>query len=90
MVLDDAIVAPANVGPRTMPNYPKLQRQAIYNLAGGGKVFAGPVDDPFFVDLGGIFDLATIRKNLGRRRGPRRPVRLQRPLDLAARCPRPT
>jgi len=30
-------------------------------LTGGGHVFAGPRDDPFFVDLGGIFDLAQIR-----------------------------
>ena len=27
----------------------------------GGKVFAGQIDDPFFVDLGSIFDLAGLR-----------------------------
>ena len=27
----------------------------------GGSVFAGPRDDPFFVDLGAIFDLAQLR-----------------------------
>jgi hypothetical protein len=34
---------------------------AIQNLPNGGKLFCGPVDDPFFVDLGGIFDLGGIR-----------------------------
>jgi hypothetical protein len=29
--------------------------------AGEGRAFAGPRDDPFFVDLGGVFDLAQIR-----------------------------
>ena len=32
-------------------------RNAITTTGSGEKVFAGPVDDPFFVDLGGIFDL---------------------------------
>ena len=30
---------------------------AINTSSTGERVFAGPVDDPFFVDLGGIFDL---------------------------------
>ena len=38
---------------------------AIFDIADGKKVFVGPKDDPFFVDLGAIFDLATIRKGLG-------------------------
>jgi hypothetical protein len=33
----------------------------VASFPGGGKAFAGPRDDPFFVDLGGIFDLAQIR-----------------------------
>src|SRR4051794_14247669 len=45
-------VAPNNVGPKTMPDYAKVAAEAIQGLAGGGKVFAGQVDDPFFVDLG--------------------------------------
>ena len=32
-----------------------------HTAAGGGKVFAGQRDDPFFVDLGSIFDLAGLR-----------------------------
>jgi hypothetical protein len=55
-------VAPANIGPRSTPNYEAdLGQPAITNLAGGGKVFAGPRDDPFFVDLGSAFDLLGLR-----------------------------
>jgi len=51
-------VAPANVGPVSYPEgYRPVANQAIYNIADGVKVFAGPRDDPFFADLGGIFDL---------------------------------
>src|SRR5215218_1966540 len=49
-------VAPNNVGPRTFPNYDAVAGQAIRSLPGGGKVFAGQRDDPFFVDLGQTFD----------------------------------
>jgi hypothetical protein len=34
---------------------------AIQTLADGTKIFCGPTDDPFFADLGGIFDLGGIR-----------------------------
>jgi len=34
----------------------------VANLGGNRKVFAGPRDDPFFVDLGSIFDLAGLRQ----------------------------
>jgi hypothetical protein len=52
-------VAPANVGPKSYPEgYSKVADQAIYDIGDDGiKVFAGPRDDPFFADLGGIFDL---------------------------------
>ena len=55
---------PANVGPRTM-NYPALFAQAVYatNVA-GVKVFSGTVDDPFFVDLGGVFDTLNLRTSV--------------------------
>lgn len=58
-------VAPNNIGPKTMPNYDALAAQAIRSLPGGGKVFAGQRDDPFFVDLGGTFDALTIRNGTG-------------------------
>src|SRR5713101_3965627 len=55
-------VAPANVGPKSMPDYASLANAAIFSLPNsGGKVFAGPRDDPFFVDLGSVFDLLTLR-----------------------------
>jgi len=52
---------PTNVGSRTMPNYPALAQQANYSLAGGIKVFAGTVDDPFYIDLGATFDSLNFR-----------------------------
>jgi hypothetical protein len=58
-------VAPNNVGPKTIPNYDAVAAQAIHALPGGGKVFAGQVDDPFFVDLGATFDAINFRKGTG-------------------------
>jgi hypothetical protein len=58
-------VAPNNVGPRTFPNYGAVAAQAIRSLPGGGKVFAGQRDDPFFVDLGQTFDAINFRPNVG-------------------------
>ncbi len=58
-------VAPWNVGPASMPDYASLAQQAVQTLTGGYKVFVGPRDDPFFVDLASLFDLLTIRKPPG-------------------------
>jgi Domain of unknown function (DUF4331) len=52
---------PDNVGPRSTPNYRNLAAAAVNTLPGGIKVFAGQRDDPFFVDLGSIFDLGGLR-----------------------------
>jgi hypothetical protein len=52
---------PSNVGSRTMPNYTALAKQGIYNLDAGIRVFAGTVDDPFYIDLGGAFDSLNLR-----------------------------
>jgi len=52
---------PVNIGPRSIPNYDSLRASAIHSLANGIKVFAGQVDDPFYVDLGSVFDLAGLR-----------------------------
>jgi hypothetical protein len=51
---------PANAGPRTM-DYAALFDQATYETANGVRVFAGTVDDPFWIDLGGAFDTANFR-----------------------------
>jgi hypothetical protein len=54
--------SPVNIGPRSTPTYTSLMAQAVREIPrGGGKVFAGQIDDPFFVDLGSIFDLAGLR-----------------------------
>ncbi len=45
-----------------MPDYAKVQAGAISSLPGGGKTFVGPSDDPFFVDLGAVFDGINIDK----------------------------
>jgi hypothetical protein len=52
---------PSNVGPRTMPNYTALAKSGIYSLGNGVSVFAGTVDDPFFIDLGAAFDSLNFR-----------------------------
>src|SRR5713101_6305043 len=56
---------PSNVGPRTMPEYESLFGQGIYELGGGMRVFAGTVDDPFFIDLGAAFDSLNFRMGVG-------------------------
>ena len=56
---------PNNIGPRSTPNYRSLAAKGVVSLAGGGKAFAGQRDDPFFGDIGAIFDLVAIRKGTG-------------------------
>jgi hypothetical protein len=61
---DKLTTPPANIGPRSTPNYHNLAMQAVHSVAGvhgQGMVFAGQRDDPFFVDLGSIFDLGGLR-----------------------------
>ncbi len=57
----DIPTPPANVGPRSTPDYASLAAAAVTTLPDGIKVFAGQREDPFFVDLGSIFDLAGLR-----------------------------
>jgi hypothetical protein len=52
---------PSNVGPRTMPNYQQLVDEGTYTLDGGIRVFAGQRDDPFYIDLGAVFDTLNLR-----------------------------
>jgi len=63
---------PTNVGPRTMPSYfnsnddnPGLFQQGIYSLGSGVRVFAGTVNDPFYIDLGAAFDSLNFRMAAG-------------------------
>jgi hypothetical protein len=57
VIAQNVPVAPWNVGKRSFPggSYESVARQAIHE-AGGFKMFAGPRDEPFFVDLH-VFDL---------------------------------
>ncbi|MCB0387059.1 MAG: DUF4331 domain-containing protein, partial [Bdellovibrionales bacterium] len=64
-VLSNGVVPPPNIGPRSIDDptlglnstYAALINAAIGTASSGEKVYCGPADDPFFVDLGGIFDL---------------------------------
>ncbi len=60
---------PDNIGPRSTPGYHALAMKAVTSLKGGGQVFAGQRDDPFFADVGDIFDLLAIRKGTGNEGG---------------------
>ena len=69
-VITNGVVPPPNIGPRSIedptvglgaPNYDTLMRRAVTTATSGERVFCGPIDDPFFVDLGGIFDLGAVR-----------------------------
>lgn len=53
---------PSNIGPRVTPDYEQnLGQPAVYNIAGGGKVFAGQRDEYFYIDVGGVFDALNLR-----------------------------
>ena len=56
---------PSHIGPTSTPDYPSLAAAAVYDVGNGVQVFAGQRDDSFFVDLGGIGDLLTIRQPPG-------------------------
>ena len=69
-IITGGIVPPPNIGPRSIenstvglgaPNYLSLMTAAINTATSGEQVFCGPVDDPFFVDLSGAFDLGNFR-----------------------------
>jgi hypothetical protein len=52
---------PCNIGPRSTPDYTKLSEEAVHTPAAGLTVFAGQRNDPFYVDIGSIFDLGDLR-----------------------------
>ena len=55
-------VPPVNVGVRSTANYAAtFTAAAVQDLPGGRRVFAGQRAEGFFVDLGSIFDLGTLR-----------------------------
>ncbi len=72
-IVRNGIVPPPNIGPRSIsspvglnaPDYKTLMNNAITTARTGEKVFCGTADDPFFVDLGGIFDLGDAPRTTG-------------------------
>ena len=62
-------VPPTDIGPRSIqsgvglnsPNYEALVQSSITTATTGERIFCGPIDDPFFVDLGGAFDVGGFR-----------------------------
>ncbi len=72
LILANAPVAPTNIGKRSIESpiglnkpYDQVSNQTISNSSTGERVFCGPVDDPFFVDLGGAFDLGDLPRQNG-------------------------
>jgi hypothetical protein len=61
-IANDAPVVPDNVGPKTIPNFAKVEAGGVTPLRGGGKTIVTPADDAFFVDLGAVFDGINIDK----------------------------
>ncbi|HTF03818.1 MAG TPA: DUF4331 domain-containing protein [Bacteroidia bacterium] len=79
-IVASGVVPPPNIGPRSISdptvglgaaNYDALMNGAIAAATGGGgeTVYCGPADDPFFVDLGGVFDLGQTRAGAGEKDG---------------------
>lgn len=74
VVISDGYVPPANIGPRSIggaaglnTNYAALMQKGIMTSSSGETVFCGPVDDPFYVDLGGVFDLGNLPRQGGQK-----------------------
>jgi len=71
-VISNGIVPPPNIGPRSITSsaglnttYGTLFTNAITTASSGEQVFCGSSDDPFFVDLGGVFDLGDMPRQSG-------------------------
>lgn len=90
-IVSNGKTPPYNVGPRSItmpvglnaPSYETLMQQAIMTATTGERVFAGPVDDPFFVDAGGIFDLGDAPRTAGIRQRPQDVLRYKNVSTLA-------
>ena len=65
-VVARGVTPPNNIGPRSTPKYHDLVTKSLVSFDGGrSQAFAGQRDDPFFGDIGAIFDLVAIRKGTG-------------------------
>ncbi len=74
-IVSNRVVPPANIGKRSIESglglgktYQQLVNEATIYAATGERVYVGPSDDPFFVDLGGIFDLGDSPRQNGQSR----------------------
>lgn len=56
------IAVPSNVGPSTTPTYDALAEQGVHALSNGIRAFAGQRSDPFYIDLGAVFDTLNLRR----------------------------
>jgi len=78
-IVSNGVVPAYNIGPRSVSSgvglaqasYAAYRQGAVTPASGNGgeQVFCGSSDDPFYVDLGAIFDLAGLRANRGARDG---------------------
>jgi len=80
-IVTNGVVPAYNIGARSInsgaglaqASYTNYRQGAVTAASGGSsngeQVFCGSSDDPFFVDLGAVFDLAGLRANKGARDG---------------------
>ena len=71
-IYNNGPVPPPFIGERSISGgaglnttYDALIQQAIVNATSGETLYCGPADDPFFVDLGGVFDLGNMPRQNG-------------------------
>lgn len=71
-ILVNGVVPPTNIGDRSIESpiglgkpYQQLVQEATRYTSTGERVYIGPSDDPFFVDLGGAFDLGDLPRQNG-------------------------
>jgi len=76
-IVSDGFVTPPNIGERSIQGfgpiglgttYEQLIQDATTTTMDGETVFVGHADDPFFVDLGGVFDLGNSPRQDGSNR----------------------
>ena len=96
------VVPAPNIGPRSIEGaaglnktggYTAYMASTIQTLSNGIKVYCGPTDDPFFTDLGAIFDLGGVRPPAAARDGLARKnthaIAMQIPVALLAKTGAP-
>jgi Domain of unknown function (DUF4331) len=71
-IVSNGVVPPNNIGPRSIGStfglnttYSALRNAAIATASSGEKVFCGPADDPYFADIGALYDVADAPRQNG-------------------------